>query len=165
MYREDIHVEIGKYICWRVGIAALRGWYSSGALGGSVKSRHNCEAEARDRHNSTWQQPLLHLCRSTCPLLPLSSHWSTPYCPASLVIWLLPPLASASMMACLRIVEESGPLHGAWQIASHVITVARKIEALYTVCTRYSCNVSRQLHALWQDYEASVKLYFVTLCS
>ena len=74
MYSEDIHVEIGKYICWRVGIAALRGWYSSGALGGSVKSRHSCEAEARDRHNSTWQQPLLHLCRSTCPLLPLSSH-------------------------------------------------------------------------------------------
>ena len=31
-----------------MGMAALRGCYSSGALGGSVESRHNCEAEARE---------------------------------------------------------------------------------------------------------------------
>ena len=30
------------------GLAALRGCYSSGALGDSVESRHDCEAEARE---------------------------------------------------------------------------------------------------------------------
>ena len=102
--------EIVQYV--DSGHGCAHGCCSSGALGGSVQSRHGCEAEAREdtavpgsSHYSVFAGVLAYCC--SCPA---SMHLELPrffkdFTTATSCNCLL-----ASAMACFMIVEESGPL-------------------------------------------------------